>query len=531
MSHPYAVLKRIGLAASLLGILASVPIALAQQRNEVDPSAISVPDGYAVEAAVTGLSVPTTAIFDGEDLIVAESGFLGTAEPRILRVTPSGETRVIASEGLVPPVTGLLVADGTIYVSHKTKVSRVVGGKLQDVVTGLPSLGDHQNNNIVLGQDGRIYVGQGTATNSGVVGIDNDLFGWLKGNPAVHDIPCRDVTLTGKNFETGNPLTEDNGDEAVTGAYQPFGTPSSAGEVVTGQTKCNGAILSFRPDGSDLRVVAWGMRNPFGLALDAGGNLWATFHGADSRGSRAVYNDADYLVRVKDGGWYGWPDYFKGKPATDEEFDPPGTAAPTLLLQDHPPLERPFAMFDSHAAANGLAFSPSDTFGFPGQAFVALYGTFAPLTTGPNVELSGFSVAQVDPGTGQVATFAENRLPGPAYLNRQGGFNRPSDIVFGPDDSMYVVDWGAAALGDTGLELKPQTGIVWRIYNRGTQQARYAEGPIVVPADPTPDDSHEPLVPYSGEALAQFGRQFWPVILVVVLVALGWLMYRRTRKS
>src|SRR5205823_3403025 len=154
-----------------------------------------------IEVVVANLSVPTTAIFDGNDLLVAESGWVNTALPRILRIKPDWTTSVVASDGLRDPVTGLLVKDGKLYVSHRGKVSVVeADGKLRDIVTDLPSLGDHQNNNIVLGPDGKIYMGQGTVTNSGVVGVDNYIFGWLPMHPSIHDIPCKDITLVGQIF-------------------------------------------------------------------------------------------------------------------------------------------------------------------------------------------------------------------------------------------------------------------------------------------------------------------------------------------
>ena len=43
------------------------------------------------------------------------------------------------------------------------------------------------------------------------------------------------------------------------------------------------AVLSFRPDGSDLRVFASGLRNPYGLAVDGRGRLWATDNGRDEK--------------------------------------------------------------------------------------------------------------------------------------------------------------------------------------------------------------------------------------------------------
>src|SRR5215210_7122304 len=53
-----------------------------------DASHINLPPGYKIEVVVAGLSVPTTAIFDGNDLIVAESGWVNTAPPRIIRIKP-----------------------------------------------------------------------------------------------------------------------------------------------------------------------------------------------------------------------------------------------------------------------------------------------------------------------------------------------------------------------------------------------------------------------------------------------------------
>src|SRR5688572_26640525 len=136
------------LAASLM--FAAAPGAQ-QPAREIDPGHIKVPDGYRIEAVVANLSVPTTAIFDGDDLLIAESGFKNTATPRVLRIKPAGAVEIVASEGLKGPVTGLALIGGTLYVSHMGKVSVVENGRLRDIVTDLPSLGDHHNNNIVPG--------------------------------------------------------------------------------------------------------------------------------------------------------------------------------------------------------------------------------------------------------------------------------------------------------------------------------------------------------------------------------------------
>ena len=513
------------------GLIFSAAPAAQQPGREIDPGHINVADGYRIEAVVANLSVPTTAIFDGEDLLIAESGFKNTAVPRILRIKPGGAVEIVASEGLKGPVTGLAMVNGALYVSHMTKVSVVENGRLRDIVTDLPSLGDHHNNNIVPGPDGKIYMSQGTVTNTGVVGVDNYLFGWLKEHPTVHETPCQDVTLTGENFETDNPLTEAD-DKVTTGAYKPFGTASTAGEVIKGNVKCGGSIARFNADGSSFELVASGLRNPFGLEFDGNQQLWATFHGADVRGSRNVFNDPDYLVRVEQGAWYGWPDFFDSEPVTESRFNAPAKAKPTFLWKQHPALARPFLTFDSHAGVNGLTFSPGGAFGFEGDAFVAEYGTFAPVTTGVNVRPAGFRVARVDMKSREIHEFAANDLPGPAYLNQRNGLNRPTDVMFGPDRSLYVVDWGASTLNDTGLVLVPGTGVVWRIYRDGQQTASRSGGPVVVTAAPIAEDQRTPEVPNVPETYQMVSGTLALLIggaLLVVVIAV--LAVRRMRAA
>ncbi len=60
----------------------------------------------------------------------------------------------------------------SLYVSHRGKITRVClqASEREDLIAGLPSLGDQQNNDVLLHQDGSIYLGQGTATKAGVVG-------------------------------------------------------------------------------------------------------------------------------------------------------------------------------------------------------------------------------------------------------------------------------------------------------------------------------------------------------------------------
>lgn len=102
-------------------------------------------------------------------------------------------------------------------------------------------------------------------------------------------------------------------DTVTTGAFLPFGNIASKGQTVKGDIKCNGAILSVNPDGSDIKLEAWGFRNPFGLAFDNEGKLFVIDNGADERGSRSIANDNDKFHEIKlnkTAAFYGWPDYF-----------------------------------------------------------------------------------------------------------------------------------------------------------------------------------------------------------------------------
>ncbi|MEW6308265.1 MAG: PQQ-dependent sugar dehydrogenase [Bacillota bacterium] len=435
-----------------------------------DPSDIQVPDGYQVELVIAGLTAATTCRFDAEGYLhICEAGY-GPIPGRILKLTAPGKLAVVAS-GFVPPLNGLAFYRDGIYVSHRGRISSVgADGHITDIVTGLPSLGDHQNNMLAIGPDGKLYFGQGTATNSGIVGVDNYMAGWLRHYPFLSDYPARDVKVNAVKVTSDNPLSREPGDTVETGALKPFGVQSKRLEIIPGAARPNGVVFRASTDGSGLEVFAWGLRNPFGIGFTADGRLYVTEHGFDVRGSRPIANTPDFFYLVEQGKWYGWPDFAGGVAVTDPRFAAPGDKLPGLLLATHPLRQPPHpkAEFAVHAGANGFAFSSGDPFGFLGDAFVALFGDITPLsvaTTSP----SGHRVAVVDMKTGEVSTFAANRQAGPASLAGHGGLERPTDCTFGPDGALYITDWGQARLTAHGLEPVPGTGAVWKIYKQGTQ--------------------------------------------------------------
>src|SRR3546814_2486252 len=137
-----------------------------------------------MERVTTARALPSRIAFDA-------SGRLGRLEagysegevcttPRLLRLEPGGATTVVAG-GEGGPGTGVVCDDGAFYVASFGAILRVdLNGSISTVLEGLPSEGDHHTNGPAIGPDGWLYFGQGTATNSGVVGPDNYEFGWLR---------------------------------------------------------------------------------------------------------------------------------------------------------------------------------------------------------------------------------------------------------------------------------------------------------------------------------------------------------------
>jgi glucose/arabinose dehydrogenase len=446
----------------------------------VQESDVALPPGYVIESIATHLTFPTSITFDDRgDAYVTESGYAYGevfTVPRLLRLRERQAPELVVA-GDNGPWTGVVFHDGAFYVAEggQQRGGRILkitrDGNVTALVDGLPSLGDHHTNGPAIGKDGFLYFSQGSATNSAVVGEDNASFGWLARHPEFHDIPCRDVVLTGASFETHNPLTPDEDDRVSTGAYTKFGERTAPGQVVAGRLPCTGAVMRVPLAGGPLELVAWGFRNPFGLAFAPDGALYATDNGYDDRGSRAVFGAADVLWRVEPGAWFGWPDFSEARPIYEDavwkdHYRVPGKSTPPRLLAQHPsrPPE-PIALFPVHASADGIDFSRSADFGYVGQAFVALFGDQSP-TVGKTLGPVGFKVVRVDIKTGISADFAVNRAPqaGPASKLQSSGLERPVSVRFDPSGrSLYVVDFGVLTVNGTETKPRPGSGTVWRI--------------------------------------------------------------------
>jgi glucose/arabinose dehydrogenase len=160
------------------------------------------------------------------------------------------------------------------------------------------------------------------------------------------------------------------------------------------------------------------------------------------------------LFEVRQGAWYGWPDFLGDLPITDRAYEPERGAAPTFLLANHdelPKPERPLLCFPPHTAAVKFDVAPDGASQWAGHLFVALFGEEVPLTA-PASPRVGRSVVRVDPRNWTSHPFV------------QGGLLRPIDVRFSPaDGSMYILDFGYFEMLDNGaVKADAKSGRLWR---------------------------------------------------------------------
>jgi len=415
-----------------------------------------------LELVFDELSFPTSLTL-GEDgsFYIAESGLaFGGAPPggRIWHLTNDGE-RALLVQNLREPVNGLTLHDGRLYVSeggYPGRISRfdLDGDSRAVILDDLPGQGNYHTNMVVFGRDNKLYFSQGALTNTGIIGLDAYDLGWLRRLPHNYDLPGYDIVLNGVNVETVNPLREAENAKAQTGGFARFGKRTVRGQRLAARLPCTAAVMCCNLDGSELELVAWGLRNAYGLGFLPDGRLLAIDQGADDRGSRPVGNAPDMLFEVRKGAWYGWPDFIGNIPITDSRYRPERGMPPTFLLANHhelPAPEEPLLCFPPHTAAAKFEVVPVHASRWAGHLLVALFGDEVPMTapSGPKV---GRSVMRVDPAAWTLHPLV------------QDGLLRPIDVRFSPIESaLYILDFGSFEMLDNGkVNAKAKSGKLWR---------------------------------------------------------------------
>jgi len=234
------------------------------------------------------------------------------------------------------------------------------------------------------------------------------------------------------NHWTRNILASQDGNRL----YVTVGSASNIGENGLDRETRRAAVLEITPDGSGQHVRASGMRNPNGLAVEpTTGMLWTVVNERDLAGDDVP---PDYLTRVRDGDFYGWPWSYWGQ-HVDERVQPP---RPDLVAKALPP---DYAL-GAHVAALGLTFYNNTAFPehYRTGAFISEHGSW---NRGYPV---GFKVVYVPFQNGLPAGPPEDFLTGfKADPATSDTFGRPVGVIADRTGGLLVAD----DAGDT----------VWRV--------------------------------------------------------------------
>ena len=354
-----------------------------------------VPAGFTVQVFASGFEQPRRLrIAPNGDIFLSESG-----AGRVL-VFPASAAGAPAkpevfAENLDRPYGIAFVPPENpkyVYVAAANQVvrypyssgSREAAGPAETVVDNLPTK-RHWTKDLVVSRDGkRLFLAVGSASNLGANGM-----------PEATPEQIREFEKT-------------------------HGRGAAWGEEVN-----RAVVRTFDPDGKAIRNYATGLRNCSGMAMRPGTDeLWCVVNERDHLGPNM---NPDFMVRVQDGAFYGWPWYTLG--ATE---DP-------ALKGERPDLKGearvPEVLFQAHSSALAVAFYDGSAFPaeYRGDAFVALHGSH----TRP--QMTGYKVVRVRMKDGQPTGEYEDFMTG-FVLDNSTVWGRPAAVAVTRDGALLVAD-------------------------------------------------------------------------------------------
>jgi glucose/arabinose dehydrogenase len=207
-------------------------------------------------------------------------------------------------------------------------------------------------------------------------------------------------------------------------------------------------VLIMNPLGRGRRVLAAGLRNCVTVAVQPSGTMWCAVNERDGMGDDLP---PDYVTRVRDHAFYGWPWFYLGDhPDPRHRGERPDLAGkvttPDVLIQAH---SAPLGMTFYNARSGTAAFPAA----YQGDAFVALHGSWN------RARRTGYKVVRVTLGNGEPTGSYQDFLTG--FAGPQGVWGRPVGVAVAHDGALLVSDDGA--------------GIVWRV--AATARSGSAAGP------------------------------------------------------
>ena len=220
-------------------------------------------------------------------------------------------------------------------------------------------------------------------------------------------------------------------------------------------------ILEFNPDGSEMQVYAYGIRNAGGgLAIHPETHeLWCSVNERDGLGDDLV---PDYITHVVEGGFYGWPWWYIG-----DHQDPRHEGK-------HPELKDkvivPDVLLQPHIASLEMTFYEGAQFPgeYHGDIFASEHGSWNRSVR------AGYEVIRVPMHhTGRASGEYEDFLTG-FVVDNGSVWGRPVGITVAPDGSLLVTDDGSNS--------------IWRVAYTGENGRKNATAQVhAIPATKTAD--------------------------------------------
>ena len=383
----------------------NAPHVVPQPANAV----LSVPPGFTVRLFAAGMTNPRLVqVAPNGDIFIAETG---AKRIRVLRAADGADApsqNQIFADGLDRPFGIAFYPLGDdpqwIYVANNNSVVRfpyhngdlTASGAAQVIVPRLTdSQGGHSTRDVVFSLDGRrMFIQVGSGSNVG---------GSMSKKPPV------DIHLWEAEHGRG-----------------------AAWDAETNRAD----ILVTDPEGRQpLRAFATGIRNGAGLAVNkTTGDLWASTNERDGLGDDLV---PDYVTRVKEGGFYGWPWYYLGNfedpRLAGQRPDLAGQAiVPDVLFQSHSaPLEMVF-----YTARTGVAAFPAE---YRGDAFVAVHGSWN------RTRRTGYKLIRVRLNHGVPTGEYDDFLTG-FVVDQRSVWGRPVGVAVAHDGALLVTEDGNGTL-------------------------------------------------------------------------------------
>jgi glucose/arabinose dehydrogenase len=334
------------------------------------------------------------------DIFVAETR---AGRIRILRLAEAGaklSANQIYASGLNKPFGIAFFPSGDnpqwVYVANTNSVVRFpykagdtkAAGKPETVVAKLPS-GGHSTRNIVFTRDDRrMLVSVGSA-----------------GNDA----------------------------EGMERSGRQVGADPALGASWGAESR-RAAVLAFNPDGTNPQIFATGIRNCVGMAVHpATADLYCSTNERDGLGDNLV---PDYVTRVREGAFYGWPWFYIGG------IEDPHHAGERPDLKGKVTI--PDVLIQAHSASLGLTFYDHSAFPaeYRGDGFAAEHGSWN------RSKRTGYKVIRIR---------LKDGVPTGEYEDFVTGFVIGDSEVWGRPVGVAVSRDGALLVSEDG------NGTIWRI--------------------------------------------------------------------